>query len=92
MLLLLCLMLIAVPAFAKPIAAADVGGVIVTLTDEPCAVKEVSNLPHRATWAQGSKVFEGCWGVKHGAVVSYWREDRTVAVLPAQAFRALTTL
>lgn len=80
------LLLFPLIAWAKPLAIAQGDGVTVTLTDEPCAVKEIANLPYRATWTEKGKTFEGCWAVDESLVVSYW-SDATVVVLPAQMFK-----
>lgn len=76
---------LAVQASAAPIATASHAGVIVTLTDEPCALPAVANLPNRATWQQDSKTYEGCFGVRAGLVLAYF-DDRTVALLPLDGF------
>ena len=48
-------------AHAQPLAVAGDASVKVTLTDEPCALREVVNLPQRATWTEGGRMIEGCW-------------------------------
>ena len=40
------------PAQAAPLYRAEAEGVVIALTDEPCAMKEVTNLPRRATWTE----------------------------------------
>lgn len=79
-------------ANATPLFVAEHEGVVVTLTDERCAVKEISNLELRATWVEKGKTFEGCWGTSNGFVVSYWREDRTVAMFSAGVFKRLKSI
>lgn len=81
----LVVLFIVAPLNAAPMAEAHGGGVRVVLTDEPCAVAAVTNLPKRATWEEKGKTIEGCYTVSDGLVVSYWA-DRTVSVIPAQVF------
>lgn len=94
--LLLCLAAVCVALSmdvrATPLAAAQAdGGATITLTDEPCAIAEVSNLPLRATWAQGGQVFEGCFSVHPaGIVILYFAGDKTVAIAPRSAFQRLS--
>ncbi len=81
--------------FAEPMAIASVGNgqIIITVYTEECELKDtVSNLPNRATWTQQGKTFEGCVGVQPAAGVAmfYFREDKTVAVVPLQAFARAT--
>jgi uncharacterized cupin superfamily protein len=74
-------------AFADLVAVADTGGIRITLYDDPCELKEVSNLPHKATWEERGKVFKGCWNAHPGGfVVTYWLEDRTVGIVPGRVF------
>lgn len=74
---------------AGPIFVADAEGAKIELYDEPCKLKDaVSNLPYRATWTEKGKVFEGCFGASGaGVVVTYWKEDKTVAAIPVDAFK-----
>lgn len=63
-----------------PKARAEEGGAV-RLLAEPCRLTDqVTNLPRRATWTEGAKVYEGCWGPHPqapGVVSTYW-EDKTV--------------
>ena len=78
-------------AYSEPLYQTAGGdGAVVTLHSEPCALKEVSNLPKRATWDEKGKTFEGCWGVSPFGVAMLYFSDRTVAVVPAEAFRKVT--
>lgn len=61
-------------------------GIVVTLTNEKCALPAVSNLPVRATWAEKGKTHEGCYGVSFGNVLMYF-DDRTVVSLPSRHFQ-----
>ena len=75
---------------AAPVAeAGGDGGVIVQLTDEPCALPAVANLKNRATWTEAGKVTEGCWAAGRGLVMLYFA-DKTVVAVPAQAFSRTT--
>jgi hypothetical protein len=71
---------------------ASVSNVTVTLYNEPCSLKEVSNLPHRATWKEDGKTYEGCFGIvpQAGVLMMYFKEDRTVAVMPFDVFVPVT--
>lgn len=73
---------------AAPLVSASAEGAIITLTDEPCALKAISNLPFRATWVEKDKSYEGCYGVRAdvGLVVAYFN-DATVALIPMQVFK-----
>lgn len=73
--------------YAATIARAEVQGNIITLTDEPCAVSAVANLPFRATWWEAGKTFEGCYGYSSsdGLILAYF-DDKTVVALPVQIF------
>jgi len=79
--------------YAAPIAVANAPGVTVTLFDEKCKLPVVKNLPLRATWTQGGKTVEGCFGgFTEANAVGIYFEDGTVAVIPAQAIKPLVTL
>jgi hypothetical protein len=89
--LVLLVLLYARPAFADPIAVTKSGDITITLYSEDCALKEVSNLPRRATWVEGNKTFEGCWGpTQFEVVMMYFAEDRTAAVVPVQVFQRVS--
>jgi hypothetical protein len=76
-------------ALAKGLYVAEVSNVRIILTDEPCELKVVSNLPLKATWTQDGKVFTGCWGVMGQIVMGYFVEDRSIAAIPVQVFQKL---
>ena len=78
-------------AQAAVIAVGEGDGVKVSLTDEPCALPAVVNLPRRATWEEKGKTFQGCWG-RSGPVVMAYFDDRTAAVFPVQMFVPVKTL
>jgi len=86
-LIVLFLFFLAFKSHAQPLAVfSDEKGVTVTLTDEDCKLKHLVQLPYRATWKEPGKVFEGCYGVRPGMIISYW-EDKSIAILPMGAFR-----
>lgn len=70
-------LLFVVPTHAAPIAKAGDDNVVVTLTDEPCALPAVSN------------IHEGCYAVGRGLAMFYFA-DRTVVAIPVQAFQRVT--
>ena len=82
-------------AKSEPQYRATVQDVVITLHSEACEMKElVSNLPRRATWMEKGKTFEGCFGyVEHlQLLMFYFRDDKTVAGLPAGVFSRVTAL
>ena len=74
-------------AAAQPIAVVSGSGTTITLTDEPCAIEAVSNLPKRATWVDTKGKFEGCWGSQGPVVLAYF-EDKSVVAIPAAILKA----
>lgn len=83
---LLVLLFFATPrADAAVIAVAQKDGVIVSLTDEPCRLEQVKNLPGRALWAEKGKVHEGCFAVTGGILVAFF-DDRTVVLFDLGSF------
>ena len=73
--------------FAEPRFAVTDGKIAVTLYDDPCELKDtVSNLPYKATWTEGDKTYNGCWGpwVNDQKIVAYFT-DKTIAVIPFSA-------
>ena len=74
-------------AHASAMLRAESGGVTVTIYDQPCALKEVSNLPKRATWTEKGKTYEGCIGAhpQFPVLMAYFT-DKTVVVLPVEMF------
>ena len=70
-------------------AVAEEGGAV-QLLSEPCRLTDaIKNLPLRATWTEGGKVTEGCWG-RHpeapGVIVTYW-EDKTIVPILMERLR-----
>jgi hypothetical protein len=75
-------------ANAAPIGELVKGEITITLTDEPCKLKAVSNMKRRATWTQGKKTFEGCYaGFMEAQAVGMYFSDKTFAVVPVDLFR-----
>ena len=62
-------------------------GVVITLHKDKCEMKEVVNLPQLATWDEKGKTFTGCWGVSPFGLVMFYFTDKTVAVVPVEAFK-----
>jgi hypothetical protein len=85
-LVLVCL-LYATTVKADPLFQATGDGARIVLTNEPCKLPEVTNLPYRATWEEKGKTFEGCYGARPdaGVVVAYF-SDKTAVAIPFQAF------
>ena len=74
---------------AQPLYSADAQGIHIVLTDEPCQLKTIANLPYRAIWTQEGKTFEGCFGARqdYEAVVAYF-SDFSVALIPFNALKS----
>jgi hypothetical protein len=76
---------------AEPQFKATADGVEIYLHNEKCAVKEISNLPNRATWVENGKTTEGCFGGHPDyPVVIFYFADRTAVILHKQAFSKVT--
>ena len=83
---LIVLVGLATNAYAAPQAQAVADGATIILTDEPCKLKEVTNLKFRATWSEKGKKYEGCYAVHpYGLIVAYF-SDGAVAIMPMDAF------
>lgn len=76
---------------ASPLAqTVTAEGARIVVTDEECQLKEVTNLKYRVVWHEKGKVYEGCYAVHpYGLVVAYF-SDKTVAVMPLDAFTKVT--
>ena len=90
--LFLLLLLLSGPACGEVIASASDGGITVNLTDEPCKLDAVKNLPKRATWTERGRTIEGCYMVHPGGVVAMYWSDLSVVVAPANAFQRATSI
>ena len=74
--------------FAEPMYLTTTpNGTVITLHSEKCQLTEVVNLPKRATWREGIKTFEGCWGLSPLGLVMFYFDDKTVAMVPADSFQ-----
>ncbi len=69
---------------------AESDGIKVIVYDQPCALKEIVNLPKRATWTEKGKTTEGCAGVDPRGIVLFYWGDRTVVIVPVQNFVRMT--
>lgn len=78
-------------AYADPAYQTKTGDVTLTLHTEKCELAEITNLPRRATWTEGGKTYEGCWGARpdQGIILAYFT-DKTVASVPIEAFVRVT--
>lgn len=76
-------------ANADPVYRAQVGEVTVTVYNDPCQVKEVTNLPFRATWLEKGVLHEGCFSYAQHveSLMMYFSTDKTVAVIPVSIFK-----
>ena len=82
------LFLIPLPVKAAPQYLASSGDVTITLYSDKCELKEVSNLPFKATWQEKGQVFQGCFGINGEAgVVMFYFTDKTVAAAPVGMFK-----
>ena len=89
--LVILMVVMVTKAFAGPIAeGAGDNDAKITLYNDPCKLKEVSNLELRATWQEKGKVFEGCFGIHpYGVVLAYF-SDKTVVIMPVDIFKAVS--
>jgi hypothetical protein len=53
-------------------------------------LKEVSNLPYKATWVEDGRTYKGCWAANQGFVVGFFVDDKSVAVMPMRIFQKVT--
>lgn len=85
--LLILTVIWATNAYAGPILKGEAEGITVTIYEEACQLKEVTNLPKRATWTEKGKTFEGCVGAhpQFPILMGYF-SDKTMVVLPVQMF------
>jgi len=78
-------------ANAAPRYAANVQGVSIVLYDEPCKLDAVANMPHRATWTESGKTYEGCFHYfEHVNLIVAYFADKSVAPIPVEIFKPLT--
>lgn len=78
--------------FGEPMAVAKEGGIRIVVYTEDCSLKEVKNLPKRATWTENGKTIEGCVGLfgQIGLAMFYFA-DKTVVPVPMQLFEKVTS-
>ena len=79
-------MLAAAAVSAEPFAILQNQKAVVTLHKEACALRDVSNLKHRATWEEDGKRYEGCFGIFFNQAIGFYFDDKQVAVIPVAAF------
>jgi hypothetical protein len=91
---LLAVLMIALTTIAQgaPIAQLKAEGITLLITDEPCQLKAVGNLPYRATWTEKGKTFEGCAGGHPMGIVMFYWDDKSVSVAPVQAFTKVSAI
>jgi hypothetical protein len=92
---LLAVFMIALTTIAQgaPMALYQSEGVTITIMDEPCQVKAVTNLPYRATWTEKGKTYEGCaGGHPAGIIMFYWEADKMVSLAPMQSFKKVSAI
>ena len=82
---ILAILLWSTLAQAVAIAVLHQGDLYLTLTDEPCALPAITNLPSKAIWVEKGVTIEGCYGRRGDAVLFYFA-DRTVIDVPVRAF------
>ena len=75
---------------ADVIAVANIEGVKISLLNDKCDLKEVSNLPYKATWVEDGRTYKGCWAANQGFVVGFFVDDKSVAVMPMRIFQKMT--
>ena len=72
---------------AKTVAVAVHKNIVISLTDERCALTAVKMLPDRVTWRESGKVFEGCAGGHPSWLIVMYFNDGTIVLLPPAAFK-----
>lgn len=79
------------PTRAGAIYEAVTDKATITLYTDNCTLQAVVNLPLRATWTEGGKVFEGCYLPRPDAgLIVFYFSDRTVGLAPMAVFRKVT--
>lgn len=86
----LSIALYATSVHADVVAVANIEGVKITLLNDKCDLKEVSNLPYKATWIEDGRTYKGCWAANQGFVVGFFVDDKSVAVMPMRIFTKVT--
>lgn len=78
------------PLNAEPVLQTNLpDGTVITLHTDKCELKEVTNLDRRATWQDKAGSYEGCWrpSAFSPLFIFFFREDKTVADIPASVFK-----
>lgn len=76
---------------SQPRFALNEGGVVVTLTDDACELKDVSNLPYKATWEEKGQTYQGCWGIAFDKErVNLFFTDKSVVSFHPAMFKKVT--
>lgn len=90
----LILLLLSFPAFADPTHRFDGGSQSVTIYDDPCNSKTVTNLPVKAVLIEDGVAYEGCAGeASWGPVILLFIDKKgTVGALPASVFKAIKSI
>src|SRR5574338_590670 len=82
---LMCALVFYTPrAKGEPLFIGNHGEHVITLTNEPCALKAVTNMPSRATWREpDGRVWESCYGLsRETMLVVLYCGDLTVQIVP----------
>lgn len=68
---------------SQPVWQAKDQDVTVSFYRERCRLGAVSNLPHRATWTEAGKVFDGCFQIypRYQVAIAFF-SDGAIAVVP----------
>jgi hypothetical protein len=88
-LLAIALIAFCTQAQGKQVAIAQGDKFSVVLTDEKCNLDV--KLPYRAIWKEPGKTFEGCFTIHQGIVVFFF-DDKSLALVSAQAFVPLESM
>ena len=87
--LLLAVLLTASVATAEPLLQVQSGNIRIVLHSEPCELRAIANLPHRAEWIVRNETFAGCWTLDVFDQIVMYFEDRTAVTVPAKLFVAV---
>ena len=87
--LLAALLLTASVAAAEPLLQVQSGNTRIVLYSEPCALRAIVNLPHRAEWIVRGETFVRCWTLSVFDHIVMYFEDRTAVTVPAELFVAV---
>ena len=83
---LLVLVAWATKAYSEAIYEAVDVDVRVVLYNDPCELKVVSNLKHKAIWQEKGKTYQGCWGARPDINhIMFFFDDGSVGLIPVNA-------